>query len=47
MFKVSNKYTKRWDWHCFGAFIVNFEQILHIIILVFPLSTSHKKMPAG
>ena len=37
--------TLRWcQWCLCGVFIVNFEQVLHII-LVFPLLTLNKKMP--
>ena len=41
LFKINNKDTRWRYWPCSGVFIVNFEQILHII-LVFSLLTLNK-----
>ena len=42
--KFTIKTRKQRHWRRFGVFIVNFEQILHIV-LVFPLLILNKKMP--
>ena len=39
--KLTTKKPKRYHWRRFGAFIVNFEQNVHIV-LVFPLLTLNK-----
>ena len=44
--KITIKTIERHHWRCSGLFIVNFEQISHII-LVFPLLTLDKKILAG
>ena len=41
MFKVNNKDTERRHWRRSGVFIVNFEHILHLV-LVFVLLTLSK-----
>ena len=45
IWKVNNKYTRMTSCCRFGVFIVNFEQISHIV-LIFPLLTLNKRMPA-
>ena len=45
IWKVNNKYTRMTSCCSFGVFIVNFEQISHIV-LIFPLLTLNKRMPA-
>ena len=44
--KLTIKTPKRRQWRRSGVFIVNFEQISHIV-LGFPLLTLNKAMPAG
>ena len=44
--KLAIKTPKRCHWRCSGVFIVNLEQISHIV-LVFLLLTLNKQMPAG
>ena len=44
--KLTIKTLERHHWRCSDLFIVNFEQISHII-LVFPLLTLDKKILAG
>ena len=48
MYEICSKLktTERHHWRRSVVFIVNFEQISHII-LVFPLLTLNKQMPAG
>ena len=41
---VNIKDTRKRHEHCFGVFIINFEQISHIV-LVFPSLTLKKRMP--
>ena len=43
--KLTIKTLERHQWHCSGAFIVNFEQVSDIV-LVFPLLTLNKYMLA-
>ena len=44
--KATIKTPERWQWRRFGVFIVNLEQISHIVLLFF-LLTLNKLMPAG
>ena len=44
--KLAIKTLKQRQWRLSGIFIVNFEQIPHIV-LIFPLLTLNKLMPAG
>ena len=44
--KLTIKTPGRRQWRCFGVFIVNFEHILHLV-LVFLLLTLNMQLPAG
>ena len=46
MFKVAVKTPERRHWRRYGVFFVNFEYILHFV-LVFLLLTLNKDLPAG
>ena len=46
LFKLTTKTPERRQWRRYGVFIVNVEQISHIV-LVFPLLTLNKQMLAG
>ena len=46
LFKVDNRDTRRRHWRRSCVFMVNFEQISHIILL-FPLLTLNKYIPTG
>ena len=46
MFKLNNKDLERGQWRRFGVFVVNFEHILHLV-LVFLLLTLNMSLPTG
>ena len=46
MLKLTIKTPKGRHWRCSGVFIVNFEHILHLVLVFLPLTLS-RKMSAG